>query len=241
MINCVSVGGKLHLYLYGDLLCYTWWQQIILFAVLPVVVLFPLSFGISLNMLKERSISPTTFLFSSVMPYITFILSMKKKIVGLSKYNPSEEDERCIKEILLLEEGVFWEDDRAVRWPIIQLYRNLLVAVLNTFILNTIYRSVVLFPVFMLFGLHDARRMPFKDIYLNYLQMLTSACLLIINACNVVPSFSIVFDVMVVSAMGDILRALKYLELVLLAIVPLSLPAWKLWEKIQEKRGKKQE
>ena len=81
--------------------------------------------------------------------------------------------------------------------------------------------------------------MPFKHIYLNYLQLLTSACLLIINACNVLPSFSVVFDVMVVSAMGDILTKLLYLEVVLLVIVPLSLPVWKLWEVIKEKQAKK--
>ena len=115
MINCVSIGGQLHLYLYGDLVCYNWWQQIILFGVLPVVALFPLSFGISLNMLKERSISPTTFLFSSAIPYITFMLCAKKRMVGLSKYIASEEDERCIKEILQLEEELFRDDDSAIR------------------------------------------------------------------------------------------------------------------------------
>ena len=164
---------------------------------------------------------------------------MKMKIIGLHKHNPSDEDERCIKEILLLEEELFKENDRAIRWPIIQLYRNLLVAVLNTFILNTIYRRVVLLLVFGLFIVHDGRRMPFKHVYLNYLQVLTSVCLLFINACNVVPSFSMFFDVMVISGMEHIMKALKYLELVLLAIVPLSLPLWKLWEKIKEKRNKK--
>ena len=240
MINCVSIGGKLHLYLYGNLVCYNWWQQIILFVVLPVVVLFPISFGISLNMLKERSISLTTFLISSVMPYLTFILWVKMKIVGLHKHNPSDEDQRCIKEILLLEEELFQENERAVRWPVVQLFRNLLVPMLNTFILNPIYRSVILIPVFLIFVIHDSFRKPFKHIYLNYLQVLTSACLLLINACNVVPSVSIFFDVMVISGMGHILKALKYVELVLLAIVPLSLPAWKMLEKIKERRQNKQ-
>ena len=239
MINCVSVSGQLRLYLYGDVLCYNWWQQIILIVVLPVVVSFPLSFGISLNMLKERLISPTTFLLSSVMPFVTCGLYAKKKIVGLRKYNPSAEDKRCIKEILLLEEEIFWEDDGAIRWSVVQLYRNLLVAVLNTFVINTIYRSVLLFPVFMIFGLHDARRMPFRNNYLNYLQISTSACLLIINACNNIASFSTVFDLMVLSEMGDILRSSKYLELVFLIAVPLTLPAWKLFERVKGRQVKK--
>ena len=241
MINCVPNGGSLRLYLYGDLLCYNWWQNIIMFAVLPIVLLFPLSFGISLNLLKKKLISPTTFLFSSVVPYITLALYVKKKTVGLKRCHLSKEDERCIDEILLSEEELFRADDRGIRWSVVQLYRNLLVVVLNTFIINSIYRSVVLFPVFMLFGLHDALRKPFKHVYLNYLQILTSACLLMINACNNLASFSTSFDLMVVSAMGNVLRVLKYSELVILAIVPLSLPAWKLWETIRGKRSKKEE
>ena len=165
---------------------------------------------------------------------------MKMKIIGLHKHNPSDEDERCIKEILLLEEELFKEDDRAIRWPVIQLYRNLLVAVLTTFILNTIYRSVVLLVVFGFFNLHDAYRKPFKHVYLNHLQVLTSTCLLFINGFNIVPSVSIFFDLLVISGMEHAMKVLKYLELELLAIVPLSLPAWKLWEKINKKRNKKQ-
>ena len=104
--------------------------------------------------------------------------------------------------------------------------------------MNTIYRSVVLFPVFLLFSLHDARRKPFKHVYLNNLQMLTSACLLVINACNNLASFSITFDLMVVTGMGDILKILKYMELMLLAIVPLSPLVWKLREEIKSIRTK---
>ena len=239
MIHCVYIGGQLHLYLYGDLVCYTWWQKIILFAVLPMVVLFPLSFGISLNMLKERSISPAIFLLSSLIPYVSFSLCLKEKMIGLSAYHPSNEEERCIEEILEMEEELFLVDGNSFRWPVIQLYRNLLVVVVSTFILNPIYRSVVLLPIFLLFSLHDARRMPFQHIFLNYVQMLTSACLLIINACNVIPSFAVMFDVMAMSAMGDILKASRYFELVLLAIVPLSPLVWIGRDMIREKWGKK--
>ena len=174
------------------------------------------------------------------MPYLTLVLCAKNKIFGLHRFDTSDEDERCIKEILLIEEELFKEDDAAMRWPVIQLYRNLLVAVLTTFILNSIYRSVILIPLFLIFTVHDALRKPFHNIYLNYLQIMTSACLLTINACNILPSFSIIFDLSVLSAMGDIQRAQKYLELVILAIVPLTFPTWLLWERIQERKVKKQ-
>ena len=189
---------------------------------------------------EKRSISPTTFLLSSVMPFFTVGLLVKSKTVGLRSYTPSKEDELCIKEILQLEEEVFKEDDRSIRWPVIQLYRNLLVAVLNIFVLNTIYRSMVLFPVFLIFALHDCIRMPFKHIYLNYLQILTSASLLVINTCNNLASMSIVFDLMIVSGMPGVLRGLQYTEIVVVVMVPSSLIAFKLWEILKERRSKKQ-
>ena len=67
-------------------------------------------------------------------------------MVGVRKYNPSAEDERCIKEILQLEEELYQEIDGGVRWPIIQLYRNLVVVVLKSFILNTISSSDTTLP-----------------------------------------------------------------------------------------------
>ena len=140
-----------------------------------------------------------------------------------------------------MEEELFVEDGQGLRWQVVQLYRNLLVAVLHIFVLNPIYRSLTLLPVFLIFTVHDSRRMPYKHIYLNYLQMLSSACLLVINACNVPASYSTVFDLMIVSGMDGVLTALKYIEHVTLAIVPLSLAIWKMWEKYQDVRRSKEE
>ena len=240
MINCVSINGELRLYNFGDMICYHWWQKVILGAVLPTVVLFPLSFGISLSMLKGRYISSTTFLYSSVMPLVSVVLFMKKMIFGMEICNLSEEEENCIKEILQAEEELFKECN-SVPWVVIQLYRNMVVALVNTFILNPVYKSIIMSPLFHLFGIHDARRMPYKHVFLNYLQIFTSSCLLIINACNVLPSLSIVFNLMVVPAISDILRAAKFVEMLTLISVPLTLPLWMIWEKIKGKREEKNE
>ena len=161
---------------------------------------------------------------------------MKKKIFGLETCNLSEEDENCTKEILQVEEKLFKEDGHSVPWVVIQLYRNMVV---NTFILNPVYKSIIMFPLFLLFGIHDARRMPYKHVFLNYLQIFTSSCLLIINACNVLPSLSIVFNLMVVPAISGILRSAKFVEMLTLISVPLTLPLWMIWEENESKqRGK---
>ena len=103
------------------------------------------------------------------MPFSTLGLYAEKKVAGMSKYSPSKEDELFIEEVLLLEDELFKEDDCSIRWTVVQLYRNLLVVVINIFVLNTIYRSVIFFPVFGFFILQDRDRLPYKHLYLNYL------------------------------------------------------------------------
>ena len=100
MIHCVPIGEKLHLYLYGDHVCYTSWQYAILFAVLPIVVLFPLTFAMALNLLKEEVISTKSFLAAAVIPYYTCFLYLKKRLTGLQHHRGSKEDKKCADAIL---------------------------------------------------------------------------------------------------------------------------------------------
>ena len=169
---------KLHLYLSGDQECYTFWQYGILFALLPIILLFPLTFGVSLNLLKDRLITANSFLLATAVPYYACFLYLKKIIFGLQ---PQQEvpakDKRCAEEIIEMEEMLFRADDGGIRWPVVQLYRNLIVVVLNIFILNRFYVTLSYFVVFVCFLLHDRQRMPFKHPYLNQLQVSSTKCM----------------------------------------------------------------
>ena len=234
MIHCVAIGSQLHLYIYGDQKCYTVWQYVILFALLPIVVLFPLSFSMSLNLLKERLISTNSFLICIIIPYYTFLLYAKKLFFGLKLNVRSTEDDKCAEVILEMEEMLFKAGDHMLRWPVVQLYHNLLVVVLNTFILNRFYMTISYFVVFVCFLLHDRYRMPYKHPYLNCLQELTSAALLIVNACAIPASTSSILDLWVVPQIEVVSVVRKYVALVVYAFVPLSLLVWKLKEKCGE-------
>ena len=85
MLHCVTINGSRHLYLYGDHQCYAWWQYVIMILVLPIVLLFPLSFGIALDLMKEGMISTNQFLFATVCPPYAIILRIKMKKGCLSK------------------------------------------------------------------------------------------------------------------------------------------------------------
>ena len=229
LVHCEKIGPTLHLYRYGDQLCYTWWQYLISITLLPIVVLYPLSFGISLDMLKEGTISTNTFVLSCMMPLITFWFCLMKKMGQLPILERTEDEEKCVSEILDLEETLFVSDNKGMRWPIVQLYRNLLVVVIDTFVLSPVFKTLWFMAIFMSFLIHDWHRMPFKHPYLNHLQRLTSVSLFLVNLCSNPSSFSSIGNIMSVRNMGSCLTALRYTTIGLYILVPLSFPLWKVW------------
>ena len=201
-----------------------------MFGMLPVVLIFPATFDLSLNLMKEGFISSNTLLFASVCPYYALFIYAKKHTAGLGRQNPSDDEKLCIDTILEMEEELFNSKKALVRWPVLQLYRNFSVVIINSFILNPIYRTVFFVPVFGAFLFHDCKRMPYKHPYLNVLQCLTSGCLLIITACNIPPSMVVMTNATSVPLMKDVVLVLQYVEMLTSAIVPLSFVVWKIWE-----------
>ena len=231
MIHCVRVGDNSHLYVYGDHICYTWWQYLIIVVLLPMIFLFPLTFGTSFDLLNDRVISTNTFLLSCAMPFATLWLCIKRRFGRLQRnaYYDREE-ESCVEEILNDEERLFRVETKGIRWSSVQLYRNLFIVLLDTFILNAIYKSIIFLLVFGGFYIHDRDQQPFKHPYLNILQRLTSACLFVVTVCSVPSSFSSLGDVMAIPNIEILLLILRYVELLLYIIVPSSLIIWKVWE-----------
>ena len=220
---------------YGEQFCYTWWQYVIFATLLPILLLFPLSFGLSLDLLHLRKISTKTFVLSFMMPFIPFSLQMKNRNQKLPTKAFDDAEEKCAAEIPEQEQAFFRSDENSIRWSTIQLYRNLLVVIIDTFVLSAVYKTLCFSVLFMSFALHDGLRMPFKHPYLNQLQRLTSVSLFLVNICCVPSSFSSVGNVMAVPNMDMCLTVLRYFEISLYLIVPLSFPAWKIWIYSKEK------
>ncbi len=83
MVHCVTINNHNYLYLYADQHCWAPWQKVILFLVVPLIVLFPASFGMSLNLLKGGLITTNSFLCASVLPIYSFYLYVRKRMSRL--------------------------------------------------------------------------------------------------------------------------------------------------------------
>ena len=231
LVHCVEIGGKSHLYIYSDQLCTTRWQQVITYVLVPILVMFPWSFGKALDLLKKQSITTSTFLYASLIPFLVVWLHLKRWLIRMQKPNLSTDEKLCIENILDGEETLFRANPGQFRWPVLQLYRSLLIAVLSIFMLNPFYRSMAFLLLFLSFAVHDLHRMPYKHPYLNIVQVMSSCCLLLITACNIPSSISFMGDIMVVPHMDIVVQILRTFELILYAVLPLSFIVWKVWEK----------
>ena len=94
-------------------------------------------------------------------------------------------------------------------------------------------------PIFVVFLLHDNRAMPYKNNYLNVLQILSTMSLLLLTGCNLVNAFSYMEDITDIPGMNNVVAIIGYMENVLLVGL---LPAWlvtcKVWTLFEKKREK---
>ena len=151
-----------------------------------------------------------------------------------------DDDENCTNMILEQEEELFDEERKGVRWGSVQLYRMVAIVLINTIVLNPIFKCLWFAGIFVAFLMHDWYRMPFKNIFLCHLQRLTSGCLFFVTVCNFPSTFSALGDVTAIQNMDVCLAVLRNFELLLYMVVLLAFPSWKLWEKYVERvQGRK--
>ena len=106
MIHCIEILGKNHLYVFGDHVCYEWWQYVIAVVILPAVIIFPVTFDISLYLLKDGRISTNAFLVAAAIPYCAIYLHVKTRRLNVENdVRRAEAETACISEIIEVEEG----------------------------------------------------------------------------------------------------------------------------------------
>ena len=243
MIHCIRIVDQSHLYVYGDHVCYSDWQIGIIVILLPCLIMFPICFEMAIRLLKDKLISPWQFVCATICPYYAVIIytwkrKYQRKTNVVSKLlSPDEELFR--KTILEGEELLFKEvGNLSIGWTVVQFYRTFALSSFNIFITNQLYKQLAYGVVIIFFLRHDCRRNPYKNEYLNSLQSLTSACLMIVLLCNVIPGMSYVVSLENVPSISEIVKVLGVVELLMYAVVPLSLPVWRATTYIKNKVSK---
>ena len=174
-------------------------------------------------MLKRREVSSLHFSIALCLPFYALFLYVRTQFTKRErKYenNDSAVLSQFTKTVLESEKELFKECDNTMGWQSVQLYRTFVINLINTFVVNPIYRTFVYGPVFLLFGHHDAARMPYKNCNLNFMQKASSSCLFLIVACNGLASTSYLFSMSGVSYINEMVMICSIAEIVLLVLLP---------------------
>ena len=131
------------------------------------------------------------------------------------------------------------EQYNSIGWTNVQYYRTFSLTFVTIFITNPVYRHLALLPILLTFVVHDRCRMPYKNTYLNYLNIMVSACLVLILGCNAIASMSYIVDITGTPYIFLALDVVDYAELILYAAAPGTFIAWKIWTIIEGIRMKK--
>ena len=215
LINCISINNTMHLYAAGDVLCYHWWQVVIMVVVVPGLVVFPFSYGLAMCLIRKRRINTQQFLAAAAVPYYSMFLFVKSCSNGILSGCHTYNDYLFTVVQLGDEDEVYRQKHQILSWPVLQLYRSLFVAAIKSFVINPIYRTLMFLLAFFIFVLHDRSAKPFKNKNMNILHASCTICLSFIAMCNLMFSFTLyvpkVYDIDNISTVLKMLSIVEYI------------------------------
>ena len=189
-----------------------------------------------LNLIKTGQMKTTKSLIAAYIPYYSIYLYLKVHFIGLSSGCYSKKDAMFMENLLEDDRDVYRQHDKLLSWPVVQLYRNLLIATVKSFVINPMYRTLAFLPIFSTFLLHDRSAKPFQNKVVNILQTSSTTCLCVIVICNIIFSFSLFMsNIESILHMETVLAVLSYTESIVYFIFPLMLPVSILWRKYAKK------
>ncbi|XP_057309401.1 uncharacterized protein LOC130647532 [Hydractinia symbiolongicarpus] len=147
MTNCVDINGKHHLYIQGDVRCYTWWHYSMITFIGIWIVPFPVTTYLSCQLLQSNQISLIKFYVLFLLPpiaLINYVLTrywLKNKEFSFGMANCVERNS-----IIALFTGSYRkekETGNGINWEVTILFRRFVVTALCVYIINPVSRMLI--------------------------------------------------------------------------------------------------
>ena len=217
MINCIQIQEKKHLFIYADLACYTSWQYTLISFIVLWILPFPVALHLAPKMLCRKQISQNTFLACLAVPIFCCGLYMKNNNPPKhSRYanKKFEETERFLSALgnHLLEQ----KEKYYVSWDVVIIIRRLILTALSTFIVNPVQKLYTTIPVLILFGIHTAFVLPYKEHILNRLELGAITVLAVFSIIDILWAFDYMTDLSNLSGGSLLVKFSAWIEDILL-------------------------
>lgn len=213
MINCVHINGALHLYIYGELQCYHWWQYVI-FTVIAIWIL-PFSFTIyfSCKLLRSCRITLTQFFVILFFPPMLLVYYIK---ISLSKVKPhlTKRHAAYIKQTVM----IFEEPFKHRYWESVLIFRRLTIILICFTISDPMLRLYVVMVPSLLFIVHHIYAWPYKHKVLNWLETVSLLLICLMAVINLFWSYIYVSNIPVTTLLSTIGQVFVIIENVILLL-----------------------
>ena len=186
LITCIDVGTK-HLWLYdAEIVCYTWWQKLLIAYLTNDVVPFSLTIMTGLVLLKRGFISPINFIFACFLPlpflvswgFLYFLKWRKQHVSPFIQLNKVSET------ILDSFQGAYRDHSFLTScWEGVVEFRKLLFN-LVTLISNNVFRLILGCTMCIIALVHHICYAPFKGMKDNWTETISLCLLTVCAACS---------------------------------------------------------
>ena len=191
LLRCVPIGSEKHLFLDGNLVCFLWWQYILIALVFAFFVPFVFVLFWGCYKLHNGSLSVAKFLLACCFP-LPFLLYWLFLFLLCIKRNAARVDSATRKmskrsvEMTLF--GCFKRPAEgstlSLGWESVMIGRRLILILLKTFVSDPMPRLLIMSFLCVLFLLHHAISQPFRDVTANNLETISLLSLVLLGMVN---------------------------------------------------------
>lgn len=223
----MSPGKEIHLFFDGNIVFVTWWQYILLGCVIIYVIPFVALLFWGASWLNEKRITAREFLIACAvpLPFLLYWAFRRNKRTCLYRERQQQTKERvAVMEVLY---GPFRSPDEeqkgALHWASVLIGRRLILIILFAFINMASLRLLLSTVVCVLIAVHHILCNPYKNNTVNRLETVSLLTIVMFGLFNTVHATFITAGVHFWGPIETYIRALAWIQLCLLLLLPLAL------------------
>ena len=222
LMHCFSVGNENRLFIDAEIVCWQWWQYVLLAYIIVFVVPFILVLYFGSSKLYETSISAKEFLGACIFP-LPFLMYWSLRKVFLTRSNTSRVTQNN-KDLLEVLHGPFRKpkdnDNGTLYWESVLIGRRLVLLYCHAFIINSMFRFICMSVACIVIMLHHVIKSPFKDTIANRSETASLLILTVMAVINLSKASLMSFGITIDGPATSYLEVLDWFQVCVLAFVP---------------------
>ena len=224
LMNCFPIGSEKRLFIDAEIVCWQWWQYILLTYIIVSVVPFILVLYFGSSKLDHASISVKEFLGACIfpLPFLVYWLFKRVLITG----NNTPHDRQNNKEVVEVLHGPFrhpndnGNDNGTLYWESVLIGRRLALLLCHAFITNSMLRLICMTVACIAILLHHALKSPFQDPIANRSETASLSILAVMAVINLTKATLVSFGITVGGPATTYLEIFEWFEVCVLAFAP---------------------